>query len=820
MRIPIKPGMFQADISPAALVRETISANQLETLETIQRRVLWLATLIIHHANHVRPNPDDSKIGGHQASSASMVSIMTALYFHFLRAGDRVSVKPHASPVFHAIQYLLGQLPQEYLTTLRAYKGLQAYPSRTKDPDFVDFSTGSVGLGAVAPAFAAVTHRYAQTHFGQVTSRRFVAIMGDAELDEGNVWEAILEQAMSGLKNLLWIVDLNRQSLDRVVPGIRSGQLKRLFEESDWQVLEAKYGRKLQALFRRPGGLALRRRIDEMSNEEYQALIRLPGDRLRTRLITVDGVPQRDIAAVIYDIPDDDLPAVLSNLGGHDLEELLAVLSHVETEANRPTIIFAYTIKGWELPIAGHPLNHSKLLTPAQMTALQKRLGIPAGQEWAAFDSASMAGQLCLQAAARLFPGQPTRPVTLSANDVPETLSIPTTGRLSTQQSFGRLLTGLAREPRLSERIVTASPDVSVSTNLTGWILKKGLFSPHPKPDHEPEANSLLKWHSGPHGQHIELGISEMNLFMLLGMLGLSTELCGQHLIPIGTVYDPFVCRGLDALIYSLYSGAKFIFAGTPSGVTLSPEGGAHQSTVTSSLGAEIPLLQAYEPCFAQELDWILLEAIRQCCDREHGRSTYLRLSTKPIDQDLLSPALERLGPNELRRQVLAGGYRLVDWREAEPSGHKERLVHLAVTGAMIPEAVKAADSLRRRGIAVNVLNLTSPRRLFEAWRTGSPDPLGRNPFEWLIPAHERYAPIITIHDGASHALAWFGSVFGAVVIPLGVDTFGQSGTRADLYHHFGIDAHGIVDAALLGLRRCGFLDAPGPADRNELRHG
>ncbi|MCB0165285.1 MAG: pyruvate dehydrogenase, partial [Anaerolineae bacterium] len=644
--------MFQADISPAALVRETISANQLEALETIQRRILWLATLIIHHANHVRPNPDDSKVGGHQASSASMVSIMTALYFHFLRAGDRVSVKPHASPVFHAIQYLLGQLPQEYLTTLRAYKGLQAYPSRTKDPDYVDFSTGSVGLGAVAPAFAAVTHRYAQTHFGQVTSRRFVAIMGDAELDEGNVWEAILEQAMSGLKNLLWIVDLNRQSLDRVVPGIRSGQLKRLFEESDWQVLEAKYGRKLQALFRRSGGMALRRRIDEMSNEEYQALIRLPGDRLRPRLITVDGVPQRDIAAVIHDIPDDDLPAVLSNLGGHDLEELLAVLSHVETEATRPTIIFAYTIKGWELPIAGHPLNHSKLLTPAQMTALQKRLGIPAGQEWAPFDPASAAGQLCTQAAARLFSGRPTSPVMLSVNDVPETLAIPTTGRLSTQQSFGRLLTSLAREPRLSERVVTTSPDVSVSTNLTGWILKKGLFSPRPKPDHEPEANSLLKWHSGPHGQHIELGISEMNLFMLLGMLGLSTELCGQHLIPIGTVYDPFVCRGLDALIYSLYSGAKFIFAGTPSGITLSPEGGAHQSTVTSSLGAEIPLLQAYEPCFAQELDWILLDAIRQCCDREHGRSTYLRLSTKPIDQELLSPALERLGPNELRRQV------------------------------------------------------------------------------------------------------------------------------------------------------------------------
>ena len=805
MLTSLKQDVFQADVSPAALPQE-ITPEQLAALETIQRRVLWLATLIIHHANHVRPNPDESKIGGHQASSASMVSIMTALYFHFLRAGDRVSVKPHASPVFHAIQYLMGQLPQEYLTTLRSYKGLQAYPSRTKDPDVVDFSTGSVGLGAVAPAFAAVTHRYAEMHFRQVTSRRFVAIMGDAELDEGNVWEAILEQAMNGLKNLLWIVDLNRQSLDRVVPGIRSGQLKRLFEESNWQVLEAKYGRKLQALFERPGGMALRQRIDDMSNEEYQALIRLPGDRLRSRLTTVDDVPQREVAAVIEDIPDDDLPAVLSNLGGHDLEELLSVLAQVETEANRPTIIFAYTIKGWELPIAGHPLNHSKLLSSSQITALQKRFDIPAGHEWDAFDPNSVAGQLCRQAAERLFSKQSDPAASVSIDDVPDTLSIPTIGRLSTQQSFGRLLTSLAREPHLADRIVTTSPDVSVSTNLTGWILKNGLFSPHPKPDHEPEANSLLKWHSGPHGQHIELGISEMNLFMLLGMLGLSKELSGQHLIPIGTVYDPFVCRGLDALIYSLYSGAKFIFAGTPSGITLSPEGGAHQSTITPSIGTEIPMLLAYEPCFAQEIDWIMMEAIRQCCDREHGRSTYLRLSTKPIEQDLLNPALERLGADELRRQVLAGGYRLIDWRQANPTGRKDRLVHLAVTGAMVPEAVEAAEILRDQGIAVNVLNLTSPRRLFEAWREGSEAASGASPFDWLIPANERYAPIITVHDGASHALAWLGSVFGAVVIPLGVDTFGQSGTRADLYRHFGIDAQGMVEAALLGLRRCGFF--------------
>ena len=780
-----------------------ISKELLETLRTIQQRVLWLATLIVHYANEVRSNPDGAKVGGHQASSASVVSIMTALYFHFLRAGDRISIKPHASPVFHAIQYLLGKLPRKYLTTLRAYGGLQAYPSRTKDPDFVDFSTGSVGFGAVAPAFGALAHHYASSHFGQVNSRRFVGLIGDAELDEGNVWEAILDQSLAGLDNLLWVVDLNRQSLDRVVPGIRARQFERLFEESGWQVLEAKYGRTLQSLFERPGGSALRQRIDEMSNEEYQALIRLPGEELRPRLISCDRGDNMEIATVIQDIPNDRLSSVLSNLGGHDLEELLTVLSQAETKPEQPTIIFAYTIKGWGLPIAGHPLNHSMLLNEEQIAILRQAASVPADDDWAGFNPASPAGRLCGKAAARLFPGREIAPVTLSASEVPEVLSIPTKGVLSTQQSFGRLLMRLARIPKLSDRIVTTSPDVSVSTNLSGWIIKTGVFALQELPDYETEANQLKSWQYGPQGQHIELGISEMNFFTLLGMLGLSAELCGQHLIPIGTVYDPFVCRGLEALIYAQYSGAKFIFAGTPSGITLSPEGGAHQSTVTPSLGAEIPQLDAYEPCFAQELEWVLLEGIRQCCDRVHGRSTYLRLSTKPIDQGLLIPVLERLGEDELQRQVLAGGYRLVDWRNTSPARPKERLVHIATTGAMVSEAIEAAAILHRKEVAVNVLNLTSPRRLFEAWQTmqqGQPV----NPFDWLIPASERYAPIITIHDGASHALAWLGGVYGTLVIPLGVDEFGQSGASSDLYRHFGIDAEGIVKAASAALNRCG----------------
>ena len=177
------------------------------------------------------------------------------------------------------------------------------------------------------------------------------------------------------------------------------------------------------------------------------------------------------------------------------------------------------------------------------------------------------------------------------------------------------------------------SPDVATSTHLSAWINKAGVFALETATEYDAGVQKMLKWNPSPSGRHIELGISEMNLFMALGQFGLSYELTGQHLIPIGTVYDPFVCRGLDALIYSLYSGSRMIFAGTPAGVSLSPEGGAHQSTITPSIGLELPEVVTYEPAFAAEVEWILLEGLRQCCDRQSGKSTYLRLSTKPIDQ-------------------------------------------------------------------------------------------------------------------------------------------------------------------------------------------
>ena len=781
------------------------SAGYIEALEDVQQRVLWLCTNIVHHANNVRPNPDKSKIGGHQASSASVVSIMTALYFHFLREGDRVAVKPHASPVFHAIQYLLGQLPPEYLTQLRSFGGLQAYPSRTKDHDQVDFSTGSVGLGAVAPAFAAHAHTYATHHFDNVAPRRYVALLGDAELDEGNVWEAILDPNLASARNLLWIVDLNRQSLDRVVPGIRAAQLKQLFAECNWRVVEVKYGHLLQALFEQPGGDALRRCIDEMDNEDYQALIALPGAEGRQRLGELAGANHANVLAVVAGVPDAELPTVLSNLGGHDLQALTSALDFVGQDLSRPTVLFAYTIKGWGLPIAGDPLNHSKLLNTEQMVALQDKLGVAAGEEWSPLSTTTPAGALCKAAQERLYPAKrtPTQ-APLAAGDVPSELGLRGQGMMSTQQALGQLLMSISRIPKVSDRVVTVSPDVSTSTNLSGWIIKTGVFKPAAPAATSGDDPQTLAWKERPTGQHIELGISEMNLFMALGMFGLSHEHCDQQMIPIGTVYDPFVCRGLDSLIYALYSGAKFIFAGTPSGITLAPEGGAHQSTVTPSLGIELPNLNAYEPCFVKEMEWMMVEALRQCCDRDEGRASYFRLTTKQVDQGRMAESMVRIGEANLRRQVLAGGYRIVDWRTAAPSLPRTHLVHLVATGAMVPEAMDAAAQLREQGIPANVLNLTSAQHLYEAWRDNGDTYNAESPFAWLLPPDERYAPIITVLDGASHALAWLGSVYGMRTYPLGIDEFGQSGDRASLYRHFGINTESIVHSARRALIRGG----------------
>ena len=375
---------------------EDVSRASNALLEEIQHRVLWLACHMVDYANYERPNPTGLKVGGHQASSASVVSVMTYLFFEYMRVGDRISVKPHASPVYHSIQYLLGNLDREYLRNLRCFHGIQAYPSRTKDPDGVDFSTGSVGLGAVAPNFAWLAEEYIRDHLNPRSgpNRRFISLIGDAELDEGVVWEAIADPSLGDLKNVLWVVDLNRQSLDRIVPGIRVKVWRAMFRANGWNVVDAKYGRKLQAAFAEPNGELLRHAIDDMSNDLYQRLLRVDGSTLRKWLPRA-STHALDLAELLNRWDDDELSELFRNLGGHDFDVLRGAFDELDLESG-PNVIFAYTHKGWRLPSIGHPQNHSATLNRRQMAELRESLGILEQETASRFRSDTSAGRLCL----------------------------------------------------------------------------------------------------------------------------------------------------------------------------------------------------------------------------------------------------------------------------------------------------------------------------------------------------------------------------------------------------------------------------------------
>ncbi|MEO1061096.1 MAG: 1-deoxy-D-xylulose-5-phosphate synthase N-terminal domain-containing protein [Actinomycetota bacterium] len=772
-------------------------APSLDVLREIEQRILWLAVRIVDHANRERPTQGGVKVGGHQASSASMVSIMTALWFGHLATDDKVAVKPHASPVFHAIKYLTGELDASWLTRLRELGGLQAYPSRTKDPDVADYSTGSVGLGAVAPLFDAAVHRYLRAHTELDTDPRFIALLGDAELDEGNVWEAIADPALAGLGNVMLVVDLNRQSLDRIVPGIRVRQLEEFFHNAGWHVAQAKYGRRLTGAFARPGGEALRAHIDDMPNERYQSTFRLAGVELRTAFC--EGADAA-VVDLLDEVPDDALAPLVHDLGGHDLGVLLDTYRACDAERERPSVVFAYTIKGWQLPNQGDPLNHAALLSGDQIDELRTTVGLRAEDEWERFADDSAAAEMCRSVGGEINnPAPEPRPL----------LSVPTElggagakRTQSTQEAFGRLLVRAGDHPEIADRLVTTSPDVSVSTNLGGWINKRGVFSPVETPDYGDDS-AMLRWRPGPTGQHIELGISEMNLFLLLGQLGLSFDHHDELLLPIGTVYDPFVLRGLDALIYGIYNASRFIVVGTPSGVTLAPEGGAHQSTVTASVGMELPGITFAEPAFARTLDWYLCDALAELC-RPDGTSTYLRLTTRPVDQTPLAELVEARGEDAVRSDALAGGYVL-----REPPQGRPAEVLLAGSGAVVPELLAAAERLGEEELPAAVVVLSSADRLHAGWvgelRRRGADRHHRPTtphVETLLGVGVERAPIVTVHDAASHALSWLGSVRGQPVVPIGVDEFGQSGTVEDLYGLFGLLPDQIVNAALVATGR------------------
>ena len=779
--------------------------SQLDHLKTLEQRLLWLSAWTVHNANHLRDKRDDDvKVGGHQASCASMVSIMTALYFQTLRPEDRVAVKPHAAPVYHAMHYLMGNQTLEKLQNFRGYGGAQSYPSRTKDIDDVDFSTGSVGLGVAETAFASIVQDYleAKPWAADRPLGRMVALVGDAELDEGNVYECLQEGWKHDLRNTWWIIDYNRQSLDGVVHEGLWEKVEDIFKAFGWRTVVLRHGALQREAFAEPGGETLKSWIQSCPNADYSALTYKGGAAWRARLMNDIG-DQGDITALLDRRSDDELAALMNNLGGQCLQSLCDAFD--STTDDTPTVFLAYTIKGWGTPLAGHKDNHAGLMNKAQMADFQSKMGIAEGDEWTPM--ASVEDSDALNTFLREVPFFAAGPRRFSAPTVASAGPIFLDDDVqSTQAGFGKILDALAKsKSELADRIVTTSPDVTVSTNLGPWVNRRGLFAREVRGDtfRDQQIPSTQKWQFSPTGQHIELGIAEMNLFLLLGAAGLSHSLFGERLIPIGTVYDPFIARGLDALNYACYQDARFIIVGTPSGVTLAPEGGAHQSIGAQLIGMSQDGLVSFEPAFLDELSIIMdwsFDYLQRDGDGdpdertwlrdETGGSVYLRLTTRQLEQVRWSDRNDET----FRQGVIDGGYWL-----REPGPNCE--IVIAYQGCVAPEAIKAAGRIGNNRRDIGVLAVTSADRLNSGWTAARRarargNTAAKSQIERLMEQVPRDCTLITVTDGHPATLAWIGGVKGHATTPLGVEHFGQTGTIGDLYRHFQIDAEAIVSAA------------------------
>jgi pyruvate dehydrogenase E1 component len=763
--------------------------SDIQALEALDTRLRWLSSWTVHNANNVRAKRDGMKVGGHQASCASMSTIMAALYFSALRGQDKVAVKPHAGPLLHAIHYLLGNQSLDQLQRFRGLGGMQSYPSRTKDRIPVDFSTGSVGLGVAITAFASLVQDFliAHGHLDEAEAGRMIALMGDAELDEGNIYECLIEAYKHDIRNCWWIVDYNRQSLDSTTADRMFRRFDDIFETCGWRVLTLKFGKRQLAAFKEPGGQSLEQWIDNCPNADYAMLTYQGGAAWRARLLADIG-ERPGVAKLLAGYDDAALATLMTNLGGHCIETLLEAFAAADDET--PTLFIAYTIKGFGLPLAGHKDNHSGMMTAGQIAGLRAALNIADGAEWepygglgdnAAADLKAFVGRSAFAAK----PGEHDA----AAVPVPARLPVPEGEEQSTQSAFGRILMDLAVAGNpLGDRIVTTAPDVTQTTNLGGFVNRRGLFRRGELRDvfHAAKIPSTQKWTGHTAGQHIELGIAENNFFLVLAALGLAAPQFGTQLIPVGTVYDPFIARGLDALNYACYQDARFLLVGTPSGLTLGAEGGAHQSINTPLIGMGQPNLDYFEPAFADEVALLMRHAFEHL-QKPEGSSVYLRLSTRTITQ------VGRDG-DDWEADALQGGY----WLHRPAEGAEAAIVF---TGAIAPEALAAWEALREDIPSLGLLNVTSPDLLHRGWsarRAARWTKKGSAPShaEQLLAPLAPGAGLVTVIDGSPGALSWLGGVKGMRVSPLGVDAFGQTGDLPDLYRTYRLDSDAIIEAA------------------------
>ncbi len=790
------------------------------------------ALSMIDWANHKPENRGRKpKVGGHQASSMSSVDLLCALYLHVLTPSDRVAVKPHAAPVLYSLMHLFGVLPPEQMLRLREKGGPQPYPTRTKDPRFVDYTTSSEALGVAATIYDAYAARVHDQYVGAraglpPVGARYFAHCGDGELTEGQIDESLYDAGRWGLDNLVWVVDLNRQSLDRVMDD--SGRLEAWvaakFRGQGWEVRDLRWGARAEALFSRDGGDALRALLERLPDALFHPLLLVDGATIRralageadaeatSRRALLDrfaAFPRTDAEArgirrALEGVADDALKAAIGHLGGHDLAALCDAFEAAAAHQGAPVVLLAHTVKGYDTSDAGHPENHGALLSEEEVAGWGRDRGLPEGERFPRPAADSPAGRLLAERARTLFevPDHGWMPPP-HADARAALAEVPLARRdvVSTGEAFQALNLALLRT-ELAPFLQFGAPDVGQTTHLGPVIRQTGVFAPRDLPDAfdflREERASVFHWRPASDGQFHALGIAEGNAMLWAYAFGRQVKRCEGRapMLPVVTVYDKFFERGFNQLDYAVYSNARFVAVGVPSGTGLSRETATHQSIQTPRMVMDLPGILAYEPAYAADVHAIYLHALGRLWEPD-GEAFYLRLTTQPLDQ----PAVL---PDDHAAQAIAGGYWLLGEDAREPAPGAGTVIFVA-SGRKLDDVRRAAALLHAEdGVGSRILNVTSYEALWRDW-----DAFNQDPAAWQDPSrsyrlHDLFedawvnAPLLLVGDHVPSVAEWLPGALQRIrgYRFLGPRRNGEAGDLASIDRLHGMAVEDVVRAA------------------------
>lgn len=871
-----------------------------DLLNSIARRAHYLATQMIYNANH-RPDKEkgDPKVGGHMAAAASSLHIMGALHLLVKSGFDHIANKPHASPTDHAYNYLLDLFLNPDLSKLTeeqkniAMNGLRKY-SKNGEPVFQSyhstydsdhhnfFPSGTVGIPPVQAGYLALAYTYAKDHNYNVPEAHFWALSGDSEFREGSMYEAVPDFADREIGNLTWIVDYNRQSLDgqRIInehqmDGTDADRIERSMAANGWEVIQVRHGSKRQALFKKPGGESFKDFLEnKISDYELQALLLVQDMKALKKGIIKD---HPDMKKILDGVSDQELYEALRDFGGHDMLLLAEAMLKSKESTKKPTIIIAHTLKGWGLKIAAQPGNHSALIKDDEMEELRTKQGLSAEKPFANFETKTAEYKFLKERGDKLYSEIKKQNEIKEKNQkyflseiekiggIPEILDINTkmASYPHTQWMLGQLTAKLTRianadptkltanEKRwkmLGELFVTMAPDVGTSTNLNPAMDGK-IFGAPVVQDLETDLGVKdtklpdLVPGEDPTDRFLRFEIAEQNVMSCVGSFGRMRDTLGVPIMPLMTIYDFFIKRALDQYFYNLYWKSSFVCVGTPSGVTLSPEGAQHGW----KSDFQIPNQISWEPFFCVEVDWILSETFRRHIMNDNGgrNGTLLRLVTRGVEQkDMMkylskqlrfkSDQSQKLSRSEfpmpnstneeelttlseqeifstIREEVLKGAYRLIDYSGYAGYEPGDNVVNIFSLGSLTTEAIKASENLLGRGIYANVIVVTSPDLLcgiqaHENDYNYLRNELGITPNLFikktedvssadLVTVSGRRIPIVSVHDGEAGILDNLGSIVGVRQESCAVRKHSKCGRPNEIYHYHGMDAEAVIEA-------------------------